>query len=320
LVGCLSLVAGAAGARVAPLTPEGEVMMEKRKTLEAHARTSLGDHGLIEKLRDWRKYWGFIIVGKEGSRLAPRVLVKDEYGWFEMRPGQTRRLPREIGHELNRLLTSATIREEQPYHWGKPCRETPRLFVVAHAGNDQFGRLGCGPEGIAARAARIAETLRLPSRRGAEILPARIDRPVAGIPFEQHRDNTDIFARLQEKIYAWDRKTLAGFVDPYAEDVVLEGPFGTLRGRKAAVDWARSLQDWTGPYPGRSPQLVLNQSSMTNQPSRSVRFTTHEVRWEEQGKPVRQTFSTLWRNNGGLWQIAHERMSEVKPVLDGVRY
>jgi hypothetical protein len=59
--------------------------------------------------------------------------------------------------------------------------------------------------------------------------------------------------------------------------------------------------------------------SMPAQESASVRYTTHEVRWTQDGKPVRQTFSTAWRNNGGLWQIVHERVSVVKPVMPGQR-
>src|SRR5215213_2153389 len=144
------LMPGAALADVAPLMPEGRIIMQKREAFENHARTSFGDNGLIEKLRDWRKNWGFVVVGKEGSRSPPTVLAKDEYGWYEIRPGETKRLSVAVGHELNRLLTSAAIWSEQPYNWGAPCRGTPRLFIIGHAGQDGFGRLGCGKEGLAA--------------------------------------------------------------------------------------------------------------------------------------------------------------------------
>lgn len=305
----------AAQATVAPLTREQRIMMERRQEFESHARTSFGDHGLVEKLREWRKNWGYVIVGEERSKAPPRVLAKDEYGWFEMQPGATRRLPRAVGLELNRLLTSAALWNEQPYNWGQPCIGTPRLFVVAHAGKDLFGRLGCGREGLAASAARIAETLRAPTGARPPILPMRDTRHDGGVPYDSNA--ADILERLQEKTYAWGRKTLAGFVDPYADNVLVEGPHGLIRGRKAVADWARNLQDWNAPYSEREARLVLHQATMVTQASQDVRYTTHELRWEEEGKLLRQTYSTMWRNNGGLWQIAHERVSEVKPVTDG---
>ncbi len=145
----------------------------------------------------------------------------------------------------------------------------------------------------------------------------RDERMVEGSRAPHDPHTSDIFERLHEKVYAWDRRTLAGYVDPYAEDVVLEGPFGILKGRKAAVDWAKYEQDWQAPYSERPSRRVLQIASMNAQNSQQVRYTTHELRWEQDGKPLRQTYSTMWRNNGGLWQIAHERISEVKPVTDG---
>ncbi|CAA9493793.1 MAG: hypothetical protein AVDCRST_MAG44-363 [uncultured Sphingomonas sp.] len=314
LVSVAAVAAAPLAASVAPLTPEGRVMLAKRNALEAHARTSFRDQGLIEKLQDWRKTWGYILVGKEGARVAPRLIVKDEFGWYEMRPGATRRLPIAAGHALNRLLTSAAVWTEQPYIWGAPCRGKPRLFVIRHAGKEQFGRLECGREGLAAQAARIAETLSAPAARAA-ILPSRVDPPVPGLRRAQHLNNGDIFERLSEMNYAWDRKTLAGFVEPYAENAVVERPEAVLRGRRDIVEWARRMQDWDGPYTVEGSRRV-HQMNMPTQASETVRYTTHELRWIEDGKPVRQTFSTAWRNNGGLWQIVHERVSPVKPVTD----
>jgi len=311
------LMPGAALADVAPLTAEGRIIMQKREAFENHARTRFGDNGLVEKLRDWRKNWGFIIVGREGSRHAPRVLVKDEYGWFEMAPGQTRRLPRRIGHELNRLLTSGAIWSEDAYKFNARCGETPRLFIVAHAGRDQFGRLGCGAEGLAARAARIAETLRILPGGPAGFLPAVERPPVPGLPVNQQRNNGDIFERLSEMTAAWEPKTLAGYVDPYADDVVVERPEGVFKGRKAFVDWVKYEQNWTEPYSERPARRVIHQMTMPAQTSNELLFTTHELRWEEEGALKRQTFSTMWRNNKGLWQIAYERVSPVKRVTDG---
>ena len=304
-------------ADVAPLTPEGRIIMQKREAFENHARTSLGDIGLIEKLRDWRKNWGFVIVGQDGARRPPRVHVKDEYGWFEMAPGQTRRLPPALGHELNRLLTSSAIWSEDAYKFRAPCHETPRLFIVAHAGHDQFGRLGCGTEGLAARVARVAESLRVPQRGPTGVLPAVERPPVPGVPVNQQRNNNDIFERLSEMTASWERRTLVGYVDPYAEDVIVERPEGVIKGRRGVVDWAKHEQNWSEAYPARPSRRVLHQMTMAAQPSNETLYTTHELRWEEEGQLKRQTFSTMWRNNKGLWQIAYERVSPVKPVTDG---
>ena len=93
LAGLMGLVMPlVAFADVAPLTPEGRIIMQKHEAFENHARRSFSDNGFIEKLRDWRRNWGFVIVGEEGARRAPRVR-RDEYGWFEMaraRPGACR--------------------------------------------------------------------------------------------------------------------------------------------------------------------------------------------------------------------------------------
>jgi hypothetical protein len=306
----------AAAADVAPLTPEGRIMMQQREALESHARASFGDPGLVEKLRDWRRNWGFVIVGTEGSRRAPTVLAKDEYGWYEMRPGGTKRLPLPVGHALNRLLTSAAIWNEQPYNWGAQCRAAPRLFILGHAGHDAFGRLGCGKEGLASRVARIAETLRSPPHGSSAILPSWSVPPVGGVPVEQQLNNADLFERLSQMTASWERRTLAGYVDPYAQDVIVERPEGTFKGRKPFVDWVKHQQDWNAPYPEKPTRMVVHQMTIAAQPSDKVLYTTHELRWEQEGKPVRQTFSTMWRNNAGLWEIAYERASEVKPVTE----
>ncbi len=309
------LAAAPVGATVSPPTPEQIVIMDKREAFEAQARAAFSDHGLIEKLRDWRKHWGFILVGQEGSTASPRLLIKDEYGWYEIRPGETKRLPLALGHELNRLLLKSELWNEEPYNFHARCAGTPRLFVVAHAGRDVFGRLGCGPEGLAARAARVAESLRVLPGEPQTTAQARNDPPhPPGAPPGYFEASGQVSGQLFEMIAAWERKTFAGFVEPYAEDVVIEGLEGVLRGRKAVVEWARNLQDWNAPYGEGGRKLTLHQIVTKAQEPKGVFYSTHELRWEEGGKPVRQTFSTMWRNNRGLWQIAHERVSEVKPV------
>ena len=308
-------LAAPAAATVAPPTPEQIIMMQKRDALESRARNAFGEIGLIEKLRDWRKNWGFILVGEEASRGAPRLLIKDEYGWYEMRPGQTERLPADIGLELNRLLHQPNLWEEDAYNFHAKCKATPRLFLIAHAGRDSFGRLNCGPEGLTARVARTADKLRVLPGEARTTAGARQERshPPGASPayFEA---SAQVTGQLFEMAAAWERKTLAGFVEPYAENVVLEGPFGTYRGRKMVVDWARHLQDWNAPYSEGGKRLRIEQIVSQNQAAKDVFYTTHEWRWEEAGQPVRQTVSTTWRNHRGLWLIAHEKMSDVEPV------
>jgi hypothetical protein len=304
-----------ASATIPPPTPEQIIMMEKRQAFEAHARAAFGDSGLIEKLRDWRQHWGFVLVGSEGSRAAPRLLVKDEYGWYEMRPGQTRRLPSSLGLELNRLLHHPEIRDEEAYNFHSRCEGKPRLFVIMHAGNDKFGRLGCGPQGLAARVARTAEALRVLPGEARTTAPPRDERPhPPEAPPHYFEASNKVSGQLFEMIAAWERKTLAGFVEPYAENVIVERPERILKGRKAVVDWARHLQDWNSPYIERGKKLRVERIVSKAQEAKDVFYTTHELRWEEAGKPVRQTFSTMWRNHDGLWLIAHEKVSEVKPV------
>lgn len=300
---------------VAPPTPEYIAMMKKRDALEYQARTAFGDFGLIEKLRDWRKTWGFILINQEGSRRAPRLLVKDEYGWYEMRPGQTRRLPLALSLELNRLLNKGELWNEDAFNFRSKCRGTASLFLIMHAGHDKFGRLGCGPEGLAARVARTAEAGRALSGAAKSTAPPgqEVPDPPGASPayFEASRQTS---GQLFEMAAAWERKSLAGFVEPYAPDVVMEGPFGTYRGRKTVVDWARSLQDWSAPYSENDKRIRVERIVSKNQPASGVFYTSNELRWEEGGKPVRQTFSTMWRDYGGQWLIAHEKVSEVKPV------
>lgn len=306
-----------AAATVAPPTAEQIVVMKKRAAFEDRARTAFGDSGLIEKLRDWRKNWGFILVGEEGPRKRPRLLIKDEYGWYEMGPGQTRRIPVALGLELNRLLAAPDLWAEEAYNLKATCGKAARLFVIMHAGQDKFGRAGCGPEGLAARVARTADALRVLPGEPRTTAPAREEPagPVGASP-EYYAASRQVSGQLFEMAAAWERKTLAGFVEPYAPDVILEGPFGTYRGRKMVVDWARHLQDWNAPYSPTDKRLKVERIVTMNQPAKDVFYSSHELRWEEAGKLVRQTFSTLWRNHGGQWLIAHEKMSDVKPVTD----
>jgi len=304
-------------ATVVPPTPEQIIIMNNREALANRARAAFGDIGLIEKLTDWRRTGGFILVGDPGSRKAPRLLIKDEYGWYEMRAGETRRLPVELGLELNRLLHKPDLWAEDAYNFAAKCEGSRRPFLIMHAGQDKFGRLGCGPQGLAARVARTAETLRvLPGEARTIAPPSPKEPPPTGATPAYYDASNQVSGQLFESAAAWERKSLGGFVEPYGPDVILEGPFGIYRGRKMAVDWARSLQDWNAPYGEGDRRLRVERIVSKNQEARDVFYTSHELRWEEGGKPVRQTFSTMWRNHGGLWLIAHQKISDVKPVTE----
>jgi hypothetical protein len=303
---------------VVPPTPEQILMMQKREALEYRARQSFGDFGLIEKLRDWRLTWGWILIGEEGSRKAPKLLIKDEHGWYEMRAGETRRLPVALGLEITRMLHDPDLWAEDAYNSAAKCEGRQRPFGIMHAGQDKFGRLGCGPQGLAARVARTAELGRALPGVATTIARPRQEEPPPppGTSPEYYRASGQTSAHLFGMVAAWERKTLAGFVEPFAPDVILEGPFGTYQGRKMAVDWARHLQDWNAPYGEGDRKIRVERIVSKYQEAKDSFITAHEWRWEEAGRPVRQTFSTLWRNHDGQWLIAHQRMSEVKPVTD----
>jgi len=301
----------AASADVAPLTPEGRLILAKRDWFEDQARARLG-HDIIERSRDWRSAYGSILVGADRAGTKPRLLMKDEYGWYEVRPGATERLDPRVGHALNRLLLQKATWAGQPYRFDKPCRGAARLFVLRHAGQEQFGREPCGTLGLAGQVAEIAATLRAPSRPTTTTDIAAEPAP-PGVPQDHHDLTSYVYDRLSDMTASWERKRLAGFVEPYAEDAVIERPEGTLKGRNEIVDWARRQQDWT--TPGIGTRLTLHQASMP--PAEGDAFyETHEWRWEEGGRPLRQTFSALWQKREGLWQIVQERVSEVKPVTE----
>ena len=61
---------------------------------------------------------------------------------------------------------------------------------------------------------------------------------------------------------------------------------------------------------------MLHQSTMPAPVHDGAFYETHELRWEEGGKPLRQTFSALWRDVDGVWQITHLRVGPVKPVTE----
>lgn len=304
----LTAIAASASADVAPLTAEGKVMVARQQALENAMRAAFDD-ATFNRVRDMH---GSVIVAEEvrGKPSKPRVLVKDEHGWSELRRGGERPVPAAIAHELDRLLIDEAIASENPYVHAAPCAQ-PRLFILRHAGREQFGRQ-CTPAGIAGRAAEVAATGRIPPGRGmttAPPTPAGQPRPGGGPGEDLARH---IHHRASEMVWAWQRGSLAGAVEPYAQDVIVELPGGrVLRGRPALVEWMRGQQDWS--TRGRGKRVEYHRGSI-KPPEGDILFEMREIRWEEAGRPLRRTYSATWQNRDGLWQIAHERVSADKPV------
>lgn len=242
--------------------------------------------------------------------------MKDEFGWYEIAAARTQRVASAAGHELNRLLLTDALWAERPYRSGRACRGTAKVFFIRHAGQEQLGRRTCGTAGLSDRAAEVARTLRVPKANPAEtVWPPSEPRP-KGMTAQDHFLTRHISQRLSEMAASWERKSLPGFVDPYAADALVERPEATLRGRNEIVEWPRRLQDWSSSAIGS--RLALHQVNMPPAQGQLV-YETHETRWTEEGKSMRQTFSALWRNNGGLWQIIHERVGPPKNVEERSR-
>jgi hypothetical protein len=62
---------------------------------------------------------------------------------------------------------------------------------------------------------------------------------------------------------------------------------------------------------------VQYQRGLVKAPVGNTIIEMREIRWQENGRPMRRTYSATWQNNGGLWEIVHERVSADKPVGDG---
>lgn len=312
LVAAICLAPAGASARVAPLTPEARLMFERQQALENAVRERFGDPAF----NGVREAYGSIIVAEETSRglSRPRVLVKDETGWFELRGSGRRKLSDRVAHELNRLLVPEALWNEQAHVEGRHCPGRARLFIIRHAQKDKFGRQACGPSGRAGRAAEVAASLRVPAG-GDFALPAPTRRPPpSGLPPAEYAVGEHIFDRLSEMTASWQRRSLAGFVDPFAADAIVELPGRRMRGRGELVEWARSVRDWSAPPRGGRTRLHRAEMPRLRDGTMIVRW---EVRWgEEEGRPMRRTHSATWRENRGLWEIAHLRMSEDKPVTD----
>lgn len=287
--------------------------MERMQALEDAARQRFGD----PTTSLFREAYGNVIVADEinGRPANPKNLIKDEYGWHELRGGKRVSVPHRVAHELNRLLISEALFSEDPYLHQARCNR-PRLFILRHAGREQFGRQ-CEATGLAGRAALVAATYRLPTGQGVTTAappPPDNPRPGAGPGEDLMRH---IHHRASDMVWAWERRSLAAAVDPYAEHVVVEMPGRILRGRAALVEWLRPQQDWATRGIGR--KVDYHRGSL-KPPEGDFITEMREIRWEEHGRPLRRTYSATWKNNDGLWQIVHERMSEDKPVIEGERH
>ena len=65
-------------------------MIAKRNCLENQLRERVGRE-VVERARGWRRSWGAILVGDQRQGARPRLLIKDEYGWYEIAAGRSRR-------------------------------------------------------------------------------------------------------------------------------------------------------------------------------------------------------------------------------------
>jgi hypothetical protein len=300
-------------ARVAPMTPEQQVRMDRQVALENAMRARFSD-ATFNQVRDMH---ASIIVAEEqrGVPTLPRVLVKDEHGWHELARDGRRALPQRISHELDRLMLDGDLWREEPYVAGQPCRGPTRVFLLRqlHHG-DRYGRQPCGAAGLAGGVAEVAATLRIPQRVAATTAPPEATDAPPGVSAAEYKASRQMHALLEHSVWSWERRSLAGFVDPYAENVLVELPGRTLRGRAEVIAWAKGLRDWS---PGGGfPRMTLHRAEWPR-PQQDYAFGRWEVRWGEgQGRPMRRTYSATWRNNGGLWQIVHMKVSADKPVTD----
>ena len=290
-------------------------MMERREALEEQVRQRFGK-ATHERVRDM---YGSVIVADEvqGRPTNLRVLIKDEYGWHELQRGTLGRVPERVAHELNRLLIDESLSYENPYVHVADCPR-PRLFVLEHAEREQFGRQ-CSPAGISGRIAEVAATFRVPRtpERTTAIAPPPNDPrpgPGAGENFGRY-----ISHRARAMVYSWQRRSLAGAVDAYAQNAVVELADGrVLKGKKAIVEWLRPQQSWATPgvFNDGNGRQVQYHRGLLKPAQGDFLQEAREIRWQENGRPLRRTYSATWRNNGGLWEIVHEKVSADKPATD----
>jgi ketosteroid isomerase-like protein len=316
LVAAALLVGAAtASASVAPLTPDQKLAMDRKNALEDAFRARFDDRR-FNQVRDM--YARVIVADKRGGRPAlPRVLFKDEEGWHELVERGHRPLPSRVAHELDRLMVQGEIWAEPTYEKTARCA-APQVFIVEYGDNEKYGHQ-CGHPGLIGRVTEVAARLAVPAGRGVTTAPPPGSGDARYGLGPAELISAHISGRVRDMIYAWDRRSLAGAVDPYAEDVIVEFADGkVLRGRAALAAWMRPQQDWS--TPGVATQGTIKgvqfQRGTIKAPVGNIVTELREIRWQENGRALRRTYSANWRNNDGLWQIVHERVSADKPVTD----
>jgi len=309
-----------ATARVAPFSAEQKLLFDRQQALENAVRARFDD-GTFNQLRDM---YASVIVATDvhGRPGPPRVLFKNEFGWHELltrgfRANSGRKLPRALALELDRLMVGGDLWAEKPYATQAPCAR-PRRFVLRYGGNELFGRQ-CAALGLAGRVAEAAVALRVPAGRGRTTAPPPGPNDARASLGRQEDQTGQVSNRVREMVYAWDRRSLAGAVDPYAEDAIVQFADGrVLRGRAALVQWLRPQQDWSVlgiATQGRIKGIQYHRGSIKAPVGKRI-TELREIRWLEDGRPMRRTYSATWQDDHGLWQIVHERVSADKPVTD----
>jgi hypothetical protein len=302
-----------AAARVAPMTPEQQLMLDRQTALENGFRARFGD-GALNQLRDM---YASVIVADErrGGVTAPRALFKNEYGWHELRANGASKLPRRIAQELDRLMLNQDLWAEPAYVKNPACA-APAVFLLRYGGEQMFGRQ-CAVEGLSGRVALVAKSLRVPGGRAVTTAPPPGPNDRRASLGRSEDMTAKVSARVREMIYAWERRSLAGAVDPYAENAIVQFEDGRmLRGRAALVQWMRPQQDWSVPgvaTQGRTKGVQFQRGTI-KAPVGNTITEFREIRWQENGRLLRRTYSATWQNNKGVWEIVHERVSADKPV------
>jgi ketosteroid isomerase-like protein len=103
---------------------------------------------------------------------------------------------------------------------------------------------------------------------------------------------------------SWERGDLAGYLEPYAEDVVVVRPDRTTRGREALIAWARREREWKM---GAAPAVRLQSTSMAPQVGDTI-VQTREYRLEKDGREMKRIVVSHWQSRNGLWQIVREEV------------
>lgn len=313
------IIAGAlaAAAAILPSAASATVVVTDESRAQVHVMDQL-EQGLrarfggapVDASRD---AYGFIWVGRSTApplptsansdgrphpgppAAQPMLLMKDVTGWYGWHTGRKAKLPRAAAQELDAILTGEQVWTERTTLLS-PCRAGARIFWARHAGRDLVRR-ECGSTGLAARLGQIAATGRasgkpLPQTRGAEGSRSGGERALYRHIFER----SDLMAA------SWERGDLAGYLEPYAEDVTIVRPGGTIRGREALIAWARREREWKM---GAAPALRLQGTSFAPQVGDSV-VQTREYRLEKNGREMKRIVTARWQNRGGLWRIVRE--------------